>query len=73
MTIVMACRDPRRAEDARRRLYNLLDEHVASLLPGTKEYVYADTFRKNVRLELEVLDLSSVKSVLDFGRRASDK
>ena len=72
-TIVMACRDLRRAQDARTRLYGLLDEHVATMLPGTKEYVYATTFRKNVKLELETLDLSSVKSVLDFGRRASDK
>ncbi|KAM5530912.1 hypothetical protein V8D89_015444, partial [Ganoderma adspersum] len=72
-TIVMACRDLRRAQDARTRLYGLLDEHVATLLPGTKEYACASTFRKNVKLELETLDLSSVKSVLDFGRRASDK
>ncbi|KAI1795266.1 hypothetical protein LXA43DRAFT_992151 [Ganoderma leucocontextum] len=72
-TIVMACRDPRRAQDARTRLHNLLDEHVATLPPGTKDHAYASTFRKNVRLELETLDLSSVKSVLEFGKRASDK
>ncbi|PIL26432.1 hypothetical protein GSI_12190 [Ganoderma sinense ZZ0214-1] len=73
VTIIMACRDPRRAQDARTRLYRLLDEHVAGLSPGTKEQAYAAAFRKTVKLELEILDLSSVKSVLDFGRRASDK
>ena len=72
-TIIMACRDPKRAQDARTRLYALLDQHTAKMAPGSKEYAFATEFRKNVRLELETLDLSSVRSVLDFGRRASDK
>lgn len=72
-TIIMACRDPRRAQDARTRLHDLLDEHPAGLSPETKDHAYASTFRKNVGLELETLDLFSVKSVLDFGKRASDE
>ncbi|TBU23768.1 hypothetical protein BD311DRAFT_730733 [Dichomitus squalens] len=73
VTIIMACRDPKRAQDARARLYALLDQHIAKISLGSKDHAYASTFRRNVRLELETLDLSSVRSVLDFGRRASDR
>ncbi|KAI0743762.1 hypothetical protein C8Q80DRAFT_858877 [Daedaleopsis nitida] len=73
VTIIMACRDPKRAENARTRLYALLDEHIAKMKRGSKRETDAKKFRENVRLELEILDLSSVKSVLDFGRTVSEK
>ena len=73
VTIIMACRDLRRAADARIRLYGLLDEHIAQLPANSEEETYARRFRKNARLELEVLDLSSVRSVLEFGKTVSQK
>lgn len=73
VTIIMACRDPKRAQDARTKLYALLDKHIAKLVWASEEEKYAKRFRQNARLELEVLDLSSVKSVLDFGKTVSQK
>ncbi|KAI0716004.1 hypothetical protein C8T65DRAFT_642505 [Cerioporus squamosus] len=73
VTIIMACRDLKRAEDARTKLYGLLDKHISRLRTGSEEEQYARRFRKNARLELEMLDLSSVRSVLEFGRSVSQK
>ncbi|KAI0324811.1 hypothetical protein GY45DRAFT_1313202 [Cubamyces sp. BRFM 1775] len=73
VTIIMACRDPKRAQDAREKLYRLLDEHIAKLQKGSEAHKYASAFRKSVRLDTERLDLSSVKSVLEFGRAVSQK
>ncbi|KAI0776581.1 hypothetical protein BD413DRAFT_644898 [Trametes elegans] len=72
-TIIMACRDPTRAADARAKLYAKLDQHIATLRKGSDEHAYANAFRKSVRLDTERLDLSSVKSVLDFGKAVSQK
>ncbi len=69
----MACRDALRAQTARRQLYALLDQHVSTLRPGSQEHGYATTFRSNVKLELETLDLASMKSVLEFGRTVAQK
>lgn len=73
VTIVMACRDPKRAQDAREKLYRLLDKHIATLKKGTEDHAYAVAFRSSVRLDIERLDLSSVKSVLDFGKAVTQK
>ena len=73
MTIVMACRDPKRAQGARTQLLAILDQHIDGLPVGSNEREYAVTFRKNVRIEMEVLDLASVRSVLEFGKTVSQK
>lgn len=73
VTIVMACRDPKRAQDAREKLYRLLDKHIATLREGTEDHAYAVAFRSSVWLDIERLDLSSVKSVLDFGKAVAQK
>ncbi|KAL7278441.1 hypothetical protein ACG7TL_007438 [Trametes sanguinea] len=67
LTIIMACRDAKRAQVAREKLYRLLDEHIAKLT-SPDAYSYAVAFRRNLRLDIERLDLSSVRSVLEFGR-----
>ncbi|KAH9939356.1 uncharacterized protein BXZ73DRAFT_43814 [Epithele typhae] len=73
VTLVMACRDPKRAQGARVKLLALLDKHIAGLPSGTVEHSYATVFRRGVRVELETLDLASVKSALDFGKTVSKK
>lgn len=73
VTIIMACRDPRRAQDAQAQLYRLLDQHIAKFKPGSDEKRHATTFREGVKLELEMLDLASVQSVFDFGKRVTQK
>ncbi|CDO76590.1 hypothetical protein BN946_scf184868.g4 [Trametes cinnabarina] len=72
LTIVMACRDAKRAQVAREKLYRLLDEHISKLTTATA-YDSAVAFRRNVKLDIQKLDLSSVKSVLDFGKAISQK
>ena len=73
LTLIMACRDPKRASGARTQLLALLDKHIADLEAGSKEREYAEVFRRNVRIEMEVLDLASVRSVLAFGKTVSQK
>ncbi|OSD03881.1 hypothetical protein PYCCODRAFT_1434279 [Trametes coccinea BRFM310] len=72
LTIIMACRDAKRAQVAREKLYRLLDEHIAKLT-SPDAYSYAVAFRRNLRLDIERLDLSSVRSVLEFGRAVNQK
>lgn len=69
----MACRDARRAEAARKQLYALLDQHISALPPGSTEQEYAISFRSSVKLELETLDLASMKGVLEFGKTVAQK
>ncbi|PCH42767.1 hypothetical protein WOLCODRAFT_102597 [Wolfiporia cocos MD-104 SS10] len=73
VTIIMACRDLQRAGAARAQLYGLLDTHIAKIPRGTKEHEYALEFQRNVALEIHRVDLSSVRSVFDFGKEVSQK
>ncbi|KZT66193.1 hypothetical protein DAEQUDRAFT_695988 [Daedalea quercina L-15889] len=73
LTIIMACRSVQRAEEARQKLYNLLDTHINTIPSNTPEYDYATEFRMNVRLEIHRLDLSVIRSVLDFSKELLQK
>ena len=73
VTLIMACRDPKRASGARTQLLAHLDKHITGLEVGSEEREYAEVFRRNVRIEMEVLDLASVRSVLAFGKTVSQK
>ncbi|GBE87210.1 hypothetical protein BKA93DRAFT_769753 [Sparassis latifolia] len=73
LTIIMACRDLKRAEAAREKLYTLIDERIMSMLQGSSEHDYAVKFRENLVLAIHRLDLSSVQSVLDFGAEISQE
>ncbi|KAF8898124.1 hypothetical protein CPB84DRAFT_1681510 [Gymnopilus junonius] len=67
LTLIMACRNRKRAEVARTKLLNWLDKQLQSLrgLPNyDKDYV--DNFLANCRIEVEELDLASVSSVFKF-------
>ncbi|TBU28350.1 hypothetical protein BD309DRAFT_959520 [Dichomitus squalens] len=68
VTIILACRSPARGQEAKTKLSRLLDEHISKLKRGSQEHEYASTFRRNVRLSVELLDLASIKSVLEFGQ-----
>lgn len=71
----MACRSVKRAEVARKFLYNFLDQHIARLEKGrgAKYDGHADKVRKNVKIEIEELDLASVRSVEKAGVRIGQK
>ena len=68
VTIILACRDPARGQEARQKLLLLLDSHIAKLKQGSPEQEYAGSFRRNVKLSVELLNLASIESVLEFCR-----
>jgi 3-keto steroid reductase len=68
VTLVMACRNMKRADAARTKLLRWLDTHLADLqkLPMyDKDYVR--NFQANFKVHIHELDLASVSSVLKFG------
>jgi 3-keto steroid reductase len=64
LTLVMACRNVNKAKDARHSLYLFLDALLArrKTEPGYDDY--GDTFRKNLKIEIEYCDLALVSSVI---------
>ncbi|CAE6420776.1 unnamed protein product [Rhizoctonia solani] len=60
LTLILACRNAQRAETARAGLYKLIDKEVAS-----RNTPHAQSFRKNLDIEIVKLDLSSVESVFE--------
>lgn len=73
LTLILACRDRVRAEAARDKLYRLLDAHIAKIPAGAPEHDYASEFRSKLVLAIHRLDLSSVRSVLEFGEEMAQK
>jgi 3-keto steroid reductase len=67
LTLIMACRSTKRAEVARTKLYSHLDAHIEhqKKLPGYDGH--ADTFRSNLKIEIQYLDLAIIQSILRFG------
>ncbi|KAJ4471989.1 hypothetical protein J3R30DRAFT_1015483 [Lentinula aciculospora] len=68
VTLIMACRSVQRAEVARQMLLHLLDKHVEGLkkIPGYDGH--ADLFRKNVKIVIHQVDLSSLVTIPKFVR-----
>ncbi|EPQ59670.1 hypothetical protein GLOTRDRAFT_103653 [Gloeophyllum trabeum ATCC 11539] len=71
LTLIMACRSTKKAEEARTKLLNLLDEEIARRKKRSNYDGHAGTFRRNLRLEIQYLDLSKTSSVLKFGDEIS--
>jgi 3-keto steroid reductase len=73
LTLIMACRSVKRAEAARTKLYGYLDAHISlqRKLPGYDGH--ADTFRGNLKIEIQYLDLSIIQSVFRFGKALSQQ
>jgi len=68
VTLIMACRNMKRAGAARTKLLQWLDTHLVELqkLP-TYDKDYVLKFRTNLNVHIYELDLASVSSVLKFG------
>jgi 3-keto steroid reductase len=68
LTIIMACRSQKQAEDARRRLLEKLDEEIEyrSEKGSSEQRARYKKFRETVRLDILSLELSLSSSVLDF-------
>lgn len=73
ITIIMACRSIKKAEDARADLLRLLDEDI-DLQKTQPDYAgHADAFRRNVNIVIHQLDLGSIKSIFEFGKEVNAK
>lgn len=73
LTIIMACRSTQRAEEARQKLFNLLDTRINKIPANTPEHNYATEFRLNLRIEIHRLDLATIRSVLDLSKELPQK
>lgn len=73
LTIIMACRSIQRAEEARQKLYNLLDTRINKIPVNTPEHEYATRFRLNLRIGIHKLDLATIRSVLDLSKELPQK
>jgi 3-keto steroid reductase len=67
----MACRSTQRAEAARKELYLELDAHIAQLRTKPGYDGHADVFRRNLKIEVEYLDLAVLGSVFNFAAQLS--
>ncbi|KAI3616529.1 3-keto sterol reductase [Moniliophthora roreri] len=73
ITLIMACRSKKRAQAARDQLFSLLDSFISNLRKQPGYDRHADTFRKNVKIEIHELELGILKSVGGFAREVSAK
>ncbi|KAG8961676.1 hypothetical protein FRC03_005084 [Tulasnella sp. 419] len=68
LTLVLACRNEKRAADAKRKLFELLDIYIADLkrLKGDSYDGHAELFREGLTIDTVILDLSTSTSVFQF-------
>jgi 3-keto steroid reductase len=71
LTIIMACRNAKRAEAARTKLLQLLDAYVVKLKKQPGYDGHAEVFQKNVVLDTRALDLAVIGSVFKFAAGVS--
>jgi 3-keto steroid reductase len=71
LTLIMACRSTQRAEAARKELYTELDAHITGLRKRPGYDGHADVFRRNLKIEVEYLDLAVLSTVFNFAARMS--
>lgn len=69
----MACRNVKRADVARAKLLQLLDNYVARLKKQPGYDGHAEAFQKNVVLDTRELDLAIVGSVFRFATGVAQK
>jgi 3-keto steroid reductase len=67
----MACRNAKRAEEAKTNLLQLLDTYVAKLKRQPGYDGHAEAFRNNVAIDTRELDLGIIGSVLKFATGVS--
>ncbi|KAJ2928014.1 hypothetical protein H1R20_g9084, partial [Candolleomyces eurysporus] len=73
LTLIMACRSVSRAQKARTELLQFFDSHIQKI-QSTAEYDgHAEEFKKNLSIEVEYVDLASIKTVLEFAKRVNQK
>lgn len=66
LTLIMACRSLPRAEAARTKLYNCLDSDIARRQKSPDFDSHAISFRKNLTIEVHVVDLANLTTIFKF-------
>ena len=67
LTIVMACRNAKKAAQARDELLAKLDADIQQQRRSPTYDGYADEFREDLEINVHNLDLGRIKSVIQFG------
>lgn len=70
LTLVLACRNPKRASTARSRLLNFLDVEVSRQRKSAGYNGHAEDFRRGLNIDFLPVDLASVDSVFEFAKQA---
>ncbi|KAJ2918226.1 hypothetical protein MD484_g2198, partial [Candolleomyces efflorescens] len=73
LTLIMACRSASRAQKARNELLQFFDSHIQKLKSSADYDGHAEEFEKNLSIEVEYVDLASIKTVLQFAKRVNQK
>lgn len=73
LTLVMACRNVKKAETARQQLYQFFDTHLARRKTQPNYDTYGDDFRKTLKIEIEYCDLAQFSSVIKCSKALHEK
>ncbi|EJD00851.1 uncharacterized protein FOMMEDRAFT_21336 [Fomitiporia mediterranea MF3/22] len=75
ITLILACRSVSKAEQARKEFVALLDNEVEKIkrTKGGADANHAQSFRDNVDLVVQRIDLASAESVFSFARAINSK
>lgn len=73
LTLVLACRNFSRAKLAKDQLLQLLDDDIAKQRKLGTYDGHGDIFRKNLQIDIQLLDLASLSSVFKFGEEIVSK
>jgi 3-keto steroid reductase len=66
VTLIMACRNMKRADAARKKLLEWFDEELKRLRREGKDEAYLRLFREGCNVQIAELDLANFASVLEF-------
>ncbi|KAG8998562.1 hypothetical protein FRB94_006772 [Tulasnella sp. JGI-2019a] len=66
LTLILACRNPKRAQEARKKLLKLLDNHLEDRRSRQDDDGHGDVFRKGLRIDFVKCDLSTSSGAFDF-------
>ncbi|KAG8986541.1 hypothetical protein FRB90_003933, partial [Tulasnella sp. 427] len=66
LTLILACRNPDRAEEARKKLWASLDDFIAQQIRDGCYDGYAETFKKGLKIDFVKCDLSKSDKVFAF-------
>jgi 3-keto steroid reductase len=69
----MACRNRGKAEEARSRIYQHLQRFIETIRKQPGHDIYADVFLKNLSIDIQLLDLSKIRSVFTFSKTLRER